>query len=69
MHDAVTKISLRQPHSAPNRFTDDGFVCRFDERDQDALCGPAENKTAPKPSQAKNLRRPSSDVNHCGCVV
>ena len=21
MHDAVTKISLRRPHSAPNRFT------------------------------------------------
>jgi hypothetical protein len=41
----------------------------FDERGQDVKCCPAENKTAPKPSQAKNMRRPPSDLNHCGCVV
>jgi hypothetical protein len=32
---------------------DDGFVCRFDECGQDAKCCPAENKTAPKPSQSE----------------
>ena len=47
---------------------DHAVVGRFDERGQDANCCPAENKTAPKPSHAKNLRRPLSDLNHCGCV-
>jgi len=41
----------------------------FDERGQDAKCCPAENKTAPKPSPSEKLRRPSSDLNHCDCVV
>jgi len=39
---------------------DHAVVVRFDERGQDAKCCPAENKTAPKPSQAENVKRPSS---------
>jgi putative ABC transport system permease protein len=54
LSDAVTKISLRHPHIVPNRFTSmAGVVSRFDERGQDAKCCPAENKTAPKPSQSE----------------
>jgi len=39
---------------------DHAVVGGLDERGQDAKCCPAEHKTDPNPSQAENVRRPSS---------